>query len=29
LRKTARNSGRKIHDVAADVLTGKLDLKDA
>jgi hypothetical protein len=28
VRKTARNSGRKIHDVAADVLSGKLDPKD-
>ena len=28
LRKTARNSGRKIHDVAADILSGRLDLRD-
>jgi hypothetical protein len=27
LRRTARNSGRKIHDVAADVLSGRLNLK--
>jgi len=28
LRKSARNSGLKIHNVAADVLAGRLDLKD-